>query len=599
MASSGKKAEEDEEVPTGRRMPVTREAEESPTDEDLAKTGHFEDATRRISLDRLVEESATDRKMPIGHDAEDPPTGRRMPVSQDVDPTGRSLSVADDGEAGSRPGDVLAGKYRVERVLGRGGMGVVVAAHHLQLEERVALKFLLPEAVKNPHAVARFVREARSAVKIKGEHVARVTDVGQLENGTPYIVMEYLEGVDLAAWLKHRGPLPIPLAVDFVLQACEAVADAHALGIVHRDLKPANMFCVKRSDGALSIKVLDFGISKVMTPGAPGHDLTGTTALVGTPYYMSPEQMHSAKTVDSRTDIWALGVILFELVTGRPPFDGETLPQLAIRIANEPAPPARALRADVPLGLDHVIANCLAKAREGRYPSVAELAIALKDFGSKQAKASVERVLGTLKRAGISGAILPPSGEYDSADLPSPSTPAVPSTAPSGRASLPTPLPPQTGASWARTGSRGGARSAPVLRSAAWIVVATVLVGLVVAVVLLARRSPPVAASAVMTGMTATPQAVASNRPPVGPASRPAPTPVTAASTAAVATSVPPTIAVSALPTAPATPAWANAPWVPAARAAPSTQSAPSSRPAASSVPAPSATASSAESQKL
>src|SRR6202167_5914469 len=190
--------------------------------------------------------------------------------------------------AGVREGDILAGKYRVERVLGIGGMGVVVAAHHIQLDEKVALKFLLPDALHNSDAVARFAREARAAVKIKSEHVARVSDVGTLPNGAPYMVMEYLDGVDLAAWLHERGTLPIEQAVDFVLQACEAIAEAHALGIVHRDLKPANLFCIRRADGNLSIKVLDFGISKVTTPGAPAHgvDMTRTNALVGSPLYM-------------------------------------------------------------------------------------------------------------------------------------------------------------------------------------------------------------------------------------------------------------------------------------------------------------------------
>jgi serine/threonine-protein kinase len=151
--------------------------------------------------------------------------------------------------AGVREGDIIAGKYQVEKVLGVGGMGVVVAARHLQLEYKVALKFLLPEVLSNSEAVARFVREARAAVRIKSEHVARVTDVGTLENGAPYMVMEYLEGGDLAGWLEQRGPLPIDLAVEFVLQASVAVTEAHALGIVHRDLKPANLFCVRRSDG--------------------------------------------------------------------------------------------------------------------------------------------------------------------------------------------------------------------------------------------------------------------------------------------------------------------------------------------------------------
>ncbi len=160
-----------------------------------------------------------------------------------------------------REGDVLAGKFRIERVLGQGGMGVVVAATHIQLDERVALKFLLPEALINSDAVARFAREARAAVKIKSEHVARVSDVGTLESGSPYMVMEYLHGQDLADWVRDRGAMPISDAVEFVLQACEALAEAHALGIVHRDLKPANLFVTLRADGTPCVKVLDFGIS--------------------------------------------------------------------------------------------------------------------------------------------------------------------------------------------------------------------------------------------------------------------------------------------------------------------------------------------------
>ena len=209
---------------------------------------------------------------------------------------------------GAAPGDVIAGKYRVERVLGAGGMGVVVAALHLQLDERVALKLLSTSAAGNEEATARFLREARAAVKIKSEHVARVSDVGTLENGVPYMVMEYLDGTDLARWLAGRGVLPVEQAVDFLLQAGEAIAEAHTLGIVHRDLKPANLFCSKKPDGRLCIKVLDFGISKVTAPGGPGgtdggqHDLTRTATVVGTPTYMSPEQMLASRLVDLRTD---------------------------------------------------------------------------------------------------------------------------------------------------------------------------------------------------------------------------------------------------------------------------------------------------------
>jgi serine/threonine-protein kinase len=314
---------------------------------------------------------------------------------------------------GVREGDILAGKYRIDRVLGVGGMGVVVAAHHIQLDEKVALKFLLPEALGDSEAVARFAREARAAVKIKSEHVARVSDVGTLPNGAPYMVMEHLEGGDLAAWIKQRGALPIEQAIEFVLQACVAVADAHALGIVHRDLKPANLFCVRRSDGQLSIKVLDFGISK-LTEGAgtgPGMAMTKTSALMGSPLYMSPEQMRSSKDVDALTDIWALGVILFELMTGRPVFLADSVTELAIKIVTEPAPAIRSFRPDVPSGLEVVVFKCLEKDRGHRYRNVAELALALLPFGPKRSKASVERISGIIQAAGLSASALavPPS----------------------------------------------------------------------------------------------------------------------------------------------------------------------------------------------
>jgi len=305
--------------------------------------------------------------------------------------------------AGVREGDIIAGKYQVEKVLGVGGMGVVVAARHLQLEDKVALKFLLPEVLSNSEAVARFVREARAAVRIKSEHVALVADVGTLENGAPYMVMEYLEGGDLAGWLEQRGPLPIDLAVEFVLQASVAVAEAHALGIVHRDLKPANLFCVRRSDGQLSIKVLDFGISKLTGGGAgPRLSMTKTNTMMGSPFYMSPEQMQSSKEVDARTDIWSLGVVLFELIAGRGPFQAESVVELAVKIATEPPEVLHTCRPDVPLGLEAVIGKCLERDPEQRYNHVGELALALLPFGPKRAKELVDRISGIIQSVGLS-----------------------------------------------------------------------------------------------------------------------------------------------------------------------------------------------------
>jgi serine/threonine-protein kinase len=308
-----------------------------------------------------------------------------------------------ESAAGVREGDILAGKYRVERVLGVGGMGVVVAASHVQLETKVAIKFLLPDMLSSREAVARFAREARAAVRITSEHVARIFDVGVLENGAPYMVMEFLEGGDLAAWLEQRGRMSIEQAVEFVLQACVAVADAHGLGIVHRDLKPANLFCVRRTDGRLLIKVLDFGISKVTQFGAsgPGTSATKTSALMGSPLYMSPEQMQSSKSVNSQTDIWALGIILFELLAGQTPFVGETLPEVVLNIATRAPPSLRTFRPDAPGALEAVILRCLQKDPSERYRNVGELAAALIPF-APNAKALVERIAGIMQTSGLS-----------------------------------------------------------------------------------------------------------------------------------------------------------------------------------------------------
>jgi serine/threonine-protein kinase len=293
-------------------------------------------------------------------------------------------------------------------------MGIVVAAHHLQLDEKVALKFLLPEVVQNQEAMGRFQREARAAAKIKSEHVARVIDVGVLDSGSPYMVMEYLEGTDLARWLTERGPLPQEQAVGFLLEACEALAEAHVLGIIHRDLKPANLFLANRPSGQPCVKVLDFGISKL--GGSLGDaSLTKTSALMGSPYYMSPEQMASSKAVDARSDIWALGVVLYELLGGRPPFAGETLTALVAAVLQRPPEPLRNARPDLPPGLLAVVDRCLAKDAGARYSNVAELAAALAPYGPPRlAEISVERVSHVL------GMGRPPSDSYSSLGAPSP-----------------------------------------------------------------------------------------------------------------------------------------------------------------------------------
>jgi hypothetical protein len=289
-------------------------------------------------------------------------------------------------------GDLVAGKYRVDRVLGEGGMGVVVAATHEQLDERVALKFLRPAVATNPEIVQRFVREARAAVKVQSEHVARVLDVGTIESGTPYMVMEYLDGQDLAQAIAARGPLPVSETITYVLQACEAVAEAHSLGIVHRDLKPANLFLARRASGRPIVKVLDFGISKVTSDTGDDPALTKAAAMMGSPSYMSPEQMVAAGSVDVRTDVWALGVVLYELLTGKLPFVAPTMPELVGKILQSGYVPVADLRPDVPPGLQATIDRCLQKERAQRHANIADLAAGLVPFGPPRSDLSLERI---------------------------------------------------------------------------------------------------------------------------------------------------------------------------------------------------------------
>jgi eukaryotic-like serine/threonine-protein kinase len=324
-------------------------------------------------------------------------------------------------EAPVREGEVLAGKYRVERVLGVGGMGVVVAAMHTELEERVALKFLLPSAAQSPGVVARFAREARAVAKIKSEHVARVRDTGTMDSGIPYIVMEYLEGSDLSDMLLKRGQIPSAEAVDYVLQASEAIAEAHAVGIIHRDLKPANLFLARQTDGMHAIKVLDFGISKaVIGESEPASvkegALTRTTDIFGSPMYMSPEQLKSSRDVDARADIWAMGVILYELITGKAPFDRATVAETFGAILYEEPPPLRATVASVPEALDRAVLRCIEKDKSKRFSNVAELAKALFPFAENATRQSLDRTSRVLRRAGVLVDSVPPPPASVSAD---------------------------------------------------------------------------------------------------------------------------------------------------------------------------------------
>jgi serine/threonine-protein kinase len=309
------------------------------------------------------------------------------------------------------PGTVIAGgKYRVNRLLGEGGMGWVVVATHLQLEQRVALKFM--RSAKNPEAVGRFLREARAAARIQSEHVARVSDVGTLENGSPYLVMEYLEGEDLSELIEAKGALPDYLAIDYGMQACEGLAEAHAAGIIHRDLKPANLFLARRTDGSVRVKLLDFGISKLTpAPGSqPEINMTSTQALMGSPLYMAPEQMRSSRSVDRRADIWSMGTIIYEMLTGRSPFEGSSLPEVCARILSDKAASMLELQPDLSPELDAVVLRCLEKDPSKRYPDVASLAHALGAFGTDEIRSTAERI-GRVSRV----LVAPPEDRIDSA----------------------------------------------------------------------------------------------------------------------------------------------------------------------------------------
>jgi tRNA A-37 threonylcarbamoyl transferase component Bud32 len=318
----------------------------------------------------------------------DPPSA----FTQPADPKRAELAQADrELTPGVVVGAVIADKYRVLRVIGRGGMGIVVAASQLSLERTVAIKLIRGERVEQSLAVERLLREAKAAASIQSEHVARVLDVGMLDSGVPFIVMEYLEGHDLDTLLRRDGPLPPSLAIDYLLQACEAIAEAHRNGIVHRDLKPANVFIALGPGGSASVKVVDFGISKIV--GGLSHEsLTQPSRVVGSLFHMSPEQMRG-KAVDARTDVWALGLLLFEMLTGKRPYRDAPWPDVCARVLSDAAGPFVVPGDEVPRELSAVIQRCLERQPAGRYQNVAELAVALAPFGGHSSRISLERVV--------------------------------------------------------------------------------------------------------------------------------------------------------------------------------------------------------------
>jgi serine/threonine-protein kinase len=440
---------------------------------------------------------------------------------------------------------VLLGKYRVEDVLGVGGMGRVVRASHQYLNQSFAIKVLLPTMVENPSTVARFLREAQATSRLKSEHFARVLDVGTLPDGVPYMVMEYLEGNDLNQILRHHGPQLPGLVCDMMLQACEGLAEAHALGFVHRDIKPSNFFVTQRPDGSMLLKILDFGISK--TP-VGYDDLTGTQTVIGTPSYMAPEQMKSVRSADARSDVWSLGVVMYQLLEGRPPFSGESYAELVIKVGMEPPEP---MHAQLPPGLGDVLQRCLTKDPAQRQQDVGELARMLSPFasdpivGAQIAARTTRIVQQRASRAGVG----PTSGLLAPVAL----GPLTPQSWPPAHTPTPTSVSAGKGQMTYRTG-----------RSKGWLVAGAVSVALLAGVggfvasealrtddreIEPSAAPPPVPAPApaTMPAPATTPTTTATTTPPPPPSPPPTPPPTTAIKTTTATTT--PTTATKTTPT--------------------------------------------------
>ena len=425
-------------------------------------------------------------------------------------------------------GDVLAGKYRLLDVLGRGGMGIVFEAHHELLDRRVAIKVLAPEVLGNHEAVTRFLNEARAAARITSDRVVQVLDVGLLADGLPFMVMERLEGLDLAQLLHNQGPIAVEDVVDLLLEGLEGVAHAHFEGIVHRDLKPSNLFLARRPDRTSAVKVLDFGISKITAADPSRGGVTATSTVIGSPLYMSPEQLRSAKWIDARADIWSFGVIAYELLTQTLPFRGENVVDIFAAIQERDVQPLCAVRADVPAALDEVVRRCLRRAPDDRFKDAFSLARALTPFGGKRAKAAMERLVVHAASKGLAAGVeldttlVAPSAQGAE---PARSTPAQAASAPitpSKSSPLGATHAEATSSPWATTGSKA---AAPPRRGGRLAFVATLALllaaaGAVTAYLVVRVRTPPVskieATPAVAATVSVSLPAATSAAPPLG-----------------------------------------------------------------------------------
>ena len=399
-----------------------------------------------------------------------------------------------------QPGHIIDGKYRITRLLGTGGMGAVYEGENIRIRRKVAIKVLHGSVSSQPDVVARFEREAQASALVGSEHICEVLDLGELPDTSRYMVMEYLEGDTLSGLIKKSGRLSPFQSIPVLLQILDALGAAHAAGIVHRDLKPDNVFILPQKSGITNfVKILDFGVSKFSQLGGEAMNVTRAGAVVGTPYYMSPEQARGSSAIDQRTDIYAIGVLLYQASTGQVPYQAETFNELLFKIVLEVAPPPQVYVPDMDPEFAAIIQRAMAREPDQRYQSCAQFREALVQFQSTRANPLPQFSLpaaaapprasapgpGPARTEALHLSQLPRSGSYPSgASWPGapadPTMPMQPGLSYSG-AALPmappmaSPMAPmapmaagQSGASWAVGSSPGAPPPPPMATSQSW-----------------------------------------------------------------------------------------------------------------------------------